>query len=332
MIHVRKYIMNRWLVILWFIVFCFVSCDDDPASPDYDDFTLGDTVVIRIGETLYESEDVWVRLDSIPVDTRVYDANDQKISGTAKVCFTVKFYNNKVSFCLYSDSLTGYFVRGTEIMGDTTANFLMTDVQPHPLSGEHIQVKDYSVIFTLEMAPMVRKPNIYLYPKEKCRLSVSLGFPQGGQVVVSDPAYPQAWQDITVTPDGRIENTYDYLFYEASIPDLWQYEKGWVVSREDLSGFFSENLSAYGFNDREINDFLEYWIPRLKSSPYYAVYPQHIPHIDDVITLNICKMPDSILRLFYVIKEVSEIKSLPEPVIPEFDRVGFAVTEWGVIY
>ncbi|MCD6233632.1 MAG: hypothetical protein J7K63_01150, partial [Candidatus Marinimicrobia bacterium] len=200
--------MTRWLVILWFIVFCFVSCDDDPTSPDYDDFTLGDTVVIRIGETLYESEDVWVRLDSIPVDTRVYDANDQKISGTAKVCFTVKFYNNKVSFCLYSDSLMGHLMPAMGTMLDTVAYFSMTDVQPHPLSGEHIQVKDYSVIFTLEMAMMAYKPNIYLYPEEECRLSVSLGFPQGGQVVVSDPAYPQAWQDITVTPDGRIENTY----------------------------------------------------------------------------------------------------------------------------
>ncbi|MDK2977225.1 MAG: hypothetical protein PWP06_1700, partial [Candidatus Marinimicrobia bacterium] len=55
--------MNRWLMILCFVVFCLMSCDDDPTSPDYDDFILEDTVVIRIGETLYESEDVWVRLD-----------------------------------------------------------------------------------------------------------------------------------------------------------------------------------------------------------------------------------------------------------------------------
>jgi len=178
----------------------------------------------------------------------------------------------------------------------------------------------------------VKKPNIYLYPEENCRLSVSLGFPQGGDVVVSDPAYPQAWQDITVTPNGRINGMYDYLFYEASVPDLWQVEQGWVVSREDLSGFFFENLSAYGFNGREIDDFLEYWIPRLKGSPNYAIYPQHTSYIDDVITLTISKTPDSVLRLFYVIKEVSEEKTLPEPVIPDFDRVGFTVTEWGVIY
>jgi hypothetical protein len=308
-----------------------MSCDDDPTSPDYDDFILEDTVVIRIGETLYESEEVWVRLDSIPVDTRVYDENDQRLEGTAKVCFTVKFYNHKKSFCLYSDSLMGCLIPAVGTMVDTVAYFRMTDVQPHPRSGEHIQAKDYSVIFTLEMAPKLEKPNIYFYPEEECRLSVSLGFPQGGDVVISDPPYPHAWQDITVTPDGRIDNTYDYLFYEASVPDLWQREKGWVISREDLSGFFSENLNAYGFSGREIDDFLEYWIPLLKSSPYYAIYPQHTANIDDVITLNISKTPDSILRLFYVIKEVPEVKSLPEPVIPAFERKGFTVREWGVI-
>jgi hypothetical protein len=324
--------LNKTVSILLLLSFFLTTCDEDPTSPDYDGFILGDTVVIRIGETLYESEEVWVRLDSIPVDTRVYDENDQRLDGTAKVCFTVKFYNHQESFWLYSDSLMGYFIQGTEFMDDATAYFRMTDVQPHPLSGEHIQTKDYSVIFTLEMAAMVYKPNIYLYPEEECRLSVSLGFPQGGDVVISDPPYPHAWQDITVTPDGRIDNTYDYLFYEASVPYLWQREKGWVISREDLSGFFSENLNAYGFSGREVDDFLEYWIPLLKSSPYYAIYPQHTSHIDDVITLNISKTPDSILRLFYVIEEVPEAKTLPEPVIPEFDRIGFTVTEWGVIY
>jgi len=324
--------MNRWLMILWFVVFCLVSCDDDPTSPDYDDFNMEDTVVIRIGETLYESEEVWVRLDSIPTDTRVYDENDQRILGNAKVCFTVGFFNYTDHFCLYSDSLKGHYIPAEGYIQDTTGYFVLLDIQPHPRSGENISVKDYRVYFGFGWTLLVRKPNIYLYPEEECRLSVSLGFPQGGDVVISDPPYPHAWLDITVTPDGRIDNTYDYLFYEASVPDLWQREQGWVISREDLSGFFSENLNTYGFNSREIDDFLEYWIPLLKSSPYYAIHPQHTSHIDDVITLNISKTPDSILRLFYVIKEVSEVKTLPEPVIPEFDRVGFTVTEWGVIY
>ncbi len=324
--------LYKTISILLLLSLFLTTCDNDPTSPDYDDFTLGDTVMIQIGETLYESEDMWVRLDSIPMDTRVYDGNDQRIEGTAKACFTVKFYNHQESFCLYSDSLMGYLIPAGGTIVDTVAHFRMTDVQPHPRSGEHIQAKDYSVIFTLGMGPMVYKPNIYLYPEEECRLSVSLGFPQGGDVVISDPPYPHAWQDITVTTDGRIDNTYHYLFYEASVPDLWQREQGWVVSRENLSGFFSENLSAYGFNGREIDDFLEYWIPLLKSSPYYAIYPQHTADIDDVITLNISKTPDSVLRLFYVIKEVPEAKTLPEPVIPAFEQKGFTVTEWGVVY
>ncbi|MCK5807677.1 hypothetical protein KAH37_01695, partial [bacterium] len=61
------------------------------------------------------------------------------------------------------------------------------------------------------------KPNIYLYPESTIDLFVSIAFPQGGHVTASDPGYGNGW-DVTVDPDGTIDNYHTFLFYEALVP------------------------------------------------------------------------------------------------------------------
>lgn len=176
-----------------------------------------------------------------------------------------------------------------------------------------------------------RKPNIYIYPETLTVLNVKVLFPLGGSVISSEPLYNNGWS-VTVEPSGRINNAYNYLFYESENPDLCQYNSGWLVKQTDLAAFFSENLIATGFSQREINDFLDYWIPILNSDPFYIIYPQYKTDIDKMIQLEFSQQPDNILRLFYAIKgsKVENI-SLPPPLIPKFERSGFVVTEWGVI-
>ena len=65
---------------------------------------------------------------------------------------------------------------------------------------------------------------------------------------------------------------------------------------------------------------------------YYLIYPQFTNDIDKVIKLKINKAPDSLLRLFYIIKGSQNGNSeLIAPVIPKFRRIGFVATEWGVV-
>lgn len=178
---------------------------------------------------------------------------------------------------------------------------------------------------------IVHKPNIYIYPQTTSFLSVKLEFPLGGSVIESIPAYLGEW-NVEVEPSGRINNKYDYLFYESKNPDAFQYTSGWIVHRDSLALFFRDNLSTTGFTEREINDFTEYWIPRLKTNTYYIVYPQYINDINKVIQLKISTPPDNVLRLFYVVKGTEQNgQNIVEPTIPKFERVGFVVAEWGVI-
>lgn len=180
---------------------------------------------------------------------------------------------------------------------------------------------------------LVYKPNIYIYPEENINLEVYLDFPQGGRVVASIPEYGNYW-DVFVDTTGLIDNSYRYLFYESAQPDEWQRYEGWLVEQKDLESFFEENLHQYGFKGIEIEDFIEYWIPRLSSSKYYSIYPQTQDEINPLIDLSFSIMPDNIQRLFYYIHGADELPENPikEPEIDNsFEREGYFVVEWGVI-
>ena len=191
---------------------------------------------------------------------------------------------------------------------------------------QHIQITIIDTPFAF-----VEKPNIYLYPQTKRNLSVALEFPLGGSIVQSVPLYSHGW-NVRVEPSGKIDRQYGYLFYESKIPDMYQYQSGWVVGKDTLASFFSNNLLLAGFNEREKDDFIEYWIPRLADYPYYVVYPQFADEIGKTIQLKISVQPDNMVRLFYVLQGRNDVgKMLPVPAIPPFKRMGFVVTEWGVV-
>ena len=179
----------------------------------------------------------------------------------------------------------------------------------------------------------VLKPNIYLYPTENTFLDVSISFPLGGKIITSIPDYKTGWK-INVDADGIINSKYDFLFYESEQPDVWQMDKGWIIRKTESKQFFTENLSKYGFNGKEVRDFIDYWIPRLKDYEYYEIYPQELNIIETVIKLEISRTPNNVLRLFYLIKGTNN-ETNNNIITPtdnfQFTRTGFCVTEWGVI-
>jgi hypothetical protein len=298
---------------------------------DKDQFDLGDTIQIHIGEKLYESDNLWIRVDSIK-DGRCPIGLDCFWAGEAEVWLTVS-YNNVVEQCRFStyfDSLKCQeMVFGSRY--STHMDVCLIDVDPYPVYQQTIKESDIYASFVMGFYTTDKKPNLYLYPEEKTKMSVSMEFPHGGKVIESDPAYPAKWENIKVKPDGTINKKYDYLFYECEIPDFWQYVDGWVVKQEDLSGFFEQNLAAYGFNEKEIKDFVDFWIPELKEDPYYMILPQYTEMVNQVIKLWITPRPDKLMRLHYVISGMGFYFELPEPEIPDFEREGFTAVEWGVI-
>lgn len=177
---------------------------------------------------------------------------------------------------------------------------------------------------------IVYKPNIYLYPTETMNLCVSINFPKGGKVIHSIPDYSLGWC-VNIEPSGKINNSYDYLFYESVQPNIWQHEKGWCIAKDNLEPFFTNNMQERGFAPNEINDFISYWIPILKTSPFYKIYPQEKSNIEQLINLDFSKQPQVFYRLYYVIEPVEESVSITEPKSTRFEREGFTAVEWGVV-
>jgi len=196
---------------------------------------------------------------------------------------------------------------------------------------EQVQIQGQYQDFVFPCDVGIDKPNIYLYPEETIELDINIVFPHGGRLRTSIPDYNDGWH-ITVEPSGIIDGEYEYLFYESLQPDYGQYAAGWVVIREQLEDFFRNNMGQTGFNQKEIDDFIEYWIPILTEYPYYAIYPQYRGELEEMVKLEFSAQPESLIRLIYSVRGLEDNNlNIQEPVIPPFTRDGFTVTEWGVI-
>ena len=218
----------------------------------------------------------------------------------------------------------------------STGDYVIEFWYPAPGSEEHKYEEPFSVsgsysdYYSMSNIP-VEKPNIYVYPLETMHLSITLSFPNGGHLTSSDPDYGDGWH-VVVEPSGVIDGSYDYLFYESRNPDFCQYDVGWVVACGDLQTFFENNMTDAGFSEKEVDDFLEYWVPLLTKYPHYAIYPQYAEDMAQMIKICCSPEPDNSFRLVYAIRGIhSNTVNLLEPVTRAARREGFFIMEWGVI-
>lgn len=176
-----------------------------------------------------------------------------------------------------------------------------------------------------------KKPNIYLYPEKTEDLSVYVT--PNGKITKSIPEYNEGWK-VTVYPSGKIDNTYDFLFYEASLNYQFTLNKGWIVNKDIFNEEMNNILTSIGLNSKEKADFIEYWSKELNwKTNRYAAYYLDPKEIDEAIKLNISKEPDSLLRAFFYFVPLNDNENLEikKPEIQEFKRSGFTVVEWGGI-
>lgn len=174
----------------------------------------------------------------------------------------------------------------------------------------------------------VYKPNIYLYAEQETAFTVEFARPQ--LLTVTDPIYQGMWSGHTVL-DGSIIAAgapYGFLFYESlTYPAYYQRQEGFTITCENREEQFAGILQAYGLNEQEIADFIEFWRDKLEADRTYAMYPQMTEVIDRAMPVTITPAPDSVFRIWFafVPEETPEKAAQAE----KFARDGFTVVEWG---
>ncbi|MDO9577048.1 MAG: hypothetical protein Q7J16_04115 [Candidatus Cloacimonadales bacterium] len=307
------------------------------------DPTIGDEEIDRDYVILVEKEDYFTRFYSCSYqDTIIIDA----VSGyspipSSVICGTIftrnHYMNANNSFFVLQDSVIicniitnafGHFSNDSLSFG----NYQIIEEEYYPDGfTTDFDVNNFYDDYLVDNIIYAAKPNIYIYPTETIALDVALSFPNNGNVITSIPEYGSGWENLHIDPSGKINDANNYLFYESVQPDLYQYKHGWLVQREELEIFFIQNLTTTGFDGQEIIDFTDFWIPLLKDYPFYAIYPQYNDQLSEMTKLEFSIEPDNLLRLIYAIEgQQNDSLVLTEPKIPEFQREGFFVVEWGV--
>ena len=174
------------------------------------------------------------------------------------------------------------------------------------------------------------KPNIYLYPEEQTDVIVSFDHPELLTTVIPD--YSGNWS-VTAEPDGTLHSEngqdYSYLFYESETqPFFFGNKEGWLIKADERAERYTEILTEYGFNEKEIADFVEFWVDKLPEGVDYMMYPNDTEIIDRAMPVSFSTEPDSIFRIWFTF-EVYDDQEVPEPEVEEFIRDGFTVVEWG---
>ena len=174
------------------------------------------------------------------------------------------------------------------------------------------------------------KPVIYLYPEEEIEVSVMLDF--DGALTAVYPDYGDGWT-VVAAPDGTLTDPatgreYYCLFWEGVTQRQYDFSTGFCVAGKDTAAFLEDALSRLGLTDKEADEFIIYWLPRMEGNAYNLISFQGESYTDGAV-LTVDPMPDSVLRVFMAWKGLNAPVEIAPQELPGFERVGFTVVEWG---
>ena len=173
---------------------------------------------------------------------------------------------------------------------------------------------------------VVEKPAIYLYPPTRQRINVSLTI--NGSITTSIPAYRKGWS-VSVDTDGRIENKYDYLFYENTLKKTELPKEGWIKQGDELNEWLDVILPKLGLNSKETEQFKGYWLKKLNKDTLYEIKLFSLSFLTENMTLTIDPKPDTLIRVIFNFKAIQEPYKIKSPTIITPKRSGFHILEWG---
>ena len=184
-----------------------------------------------------------------------------------------------------------------------------------------------------EPTQLVAKPIIYIYPTEETSVTVELGNKE--LLTCTYPIYKDKWE-VLAKPDGTLidEKTgksYYALYWEGKNSKNYfgKLEEGFVVKGEDTISFLEEKLEILGLNEREAEEFIVYWLPKMQNNKYNYIRFQTEEEIEKNMPLNVSPKPETVIRVMMEWKGLNNPIEVKEQVLEKKVRSGYTIVEWG---
>lgn len=261
----------------------------------------------------------------------------KKITGKVTDCeniplsnILVQNINTKKS--VFTDSLGGFSL---EMSTNDILSFSNESYQPLRIQYTHQK----KIVVSLKVNPnnrkiMVEKPVIYLYPKEKTDVELSIKF--DGKILTTFPKLEKSW-NVTAYENGQIFDNktnrfYSSLFWDGEISfptSHYQYKTGFIVEKEKLTSFLIEKLEFMGLNTVETNEFIQYWLPILERNKTTFIHFLVNENCEVFSTNYVTPKPDTSIRILMEYFGIDAPFSIPPQELPKTIRKGFTLVEWG---
>ena len=129
--------------------------------------------------------------------------------------------------------------------------------------------------------------------------------------------------------DYKTKRNYYALYWEGKGNDNVSFDEGFVVKGEDTTKFLEEKLEILGLNEKEINEFIIYWLPQMENNKYNIIRFKTKEEIENYMPLEISKKPDTLIRVYMDFKPLNKKISVKMQKLEKVNRKGFTIVEWG---
>ena len=203
-----------------------------------------------------------------------------------------------------------------------------------PIDNENINnVQAYYRVVSREKcdSDIVYKPIIYIYPDKEMDLTIKLK--NDKLLTHTYPKYSGSWNIHVDTSsniyDYKTNRNYYALYWEAFDNSEINMNEGFIVEGKDTVRFLEEKLKYLGLNDREINEFIIYWIDKLENNKYNYIRFRCTEEVNNYMPLEFSKNPDTLIRIIMDYKPLNEKINVKEQKLESTMRNGFTIVEWG---
>ena len=174
------------------------------------------------------------------------------------------------------------------------------------------------------------KPVIYLYPEEEMRVNVTLDYDV--RLTSTYPSYEDGWT-VDAAPDGTLTDPdtgrqYYCLFWEGMTDTEYDFSTGFCVAGVDTAAFLEGALADLGLTEKEANEFIINWLPKMEGNAYNLISFQQEAYTDSAV-LTIDPVPDTLIRVFMAWQGLDEPVEVQPQSLTAPERVGFTAVEWG---